>query len=548
MSRPFYIDYANIKFPKLYDKFRFDFDEDVTNFALIGHIGSGKSLVACDKLCVQYPIHCGVPDEKNEIRVTTAIMRNSKDALMRTIHQESICSLYQNQNMIIDGLQSRSPSGITIHFSFDKNGKKIKVWNTIHYISLFDKRAEASITGYQPHGILVSEPESLPAFTFEYLTARSRNIKGVTRPIMLYEGEVPQGSHQFFNIFPLWDEQDRNRYPKGWIQDKQYNIEVDADVSKGQIEGYRYTKPVKNRIYVSSDAATRYAFNTENLPDDYFIKEQAKSIFHIKKRVNVIPTIMVDGEPGWTNFIQTKHYAPVEYIPQQPIYLFFDADARGVIGIVQTLNNQIRFLEIILCNGSITQKLETTAAYLRDRCPEFRIAGAYLDPAINNTNEFLGKDNSMLAQFKRESKRLFNADIKFDVAKDRLGNPAISLEARRDATIKAFRDLDDGRPGLLINDKMIAENQRKVDDDIAKYRFVMKNDGTISNKPLKTDTADIINYACITLSTWEDKKYETEEDKKRKDNYMRQENRYNETPTAIKSIMRNKIFGKRRQW
>ena len=544
MSKPFFIDYPNLKFPKLYNDFRHDFDPDVVCFGLIGHIGSGKSIVACDKLAVQYPIHCGIPDENDEIRVVTAVVRQSKDALIRTIHNESFCSLYTKNNMIRDGLQSRNPSGITIQFNFTKDDRKIRVTNTIHYISLFDGRAEASITGYQPHAILVSEPEGLPAFAFEYLTARSRNVKGVTRPAMIYEGEVPPSSSPFFDLFPCWDEKDRNANPRGWYRDKIREVMVQGDPEKGEEGDRKYIRQVRNRIYVSSDA-TKYPFNLENLPDDYFVKEQAKSKYHINKRVIVIPTITQEGDPGWSNFIETKHMAPVEYMPEQPIYLFFDADGYGVIGVVQTFKGQIRFLELIKSDGSISQKLEQTGIYLKEKCPGFRIAGAYLDPAIRNTDEFLGRDNSMLSQFKRESRRLFGDAVPFDIARDRLGNPAVKLEVRRDATVKALRDMDDGRVGLLINNQMEAKNQQKCDMDIAKYCYMMKRDGTFHKEPRKTDCADIINYACVTLSSWEDRKFETEEDERREAMYRDQDKMYDENPNSIRSQMRSKIFGKR---
>ena len=175
------MDYKTIKFPYLFNEFRFDFSPDVNYIGLIGAVGSGKSVVAVDKAVVQYPRICGIPDENDEIHVTTAIIRKDKNTLMRTIHEETICGMYGPLNMI-DGIHIKNPDNITIHFDFIKDGKQIKVYNKIHYISLYDMRAEEKLRGYQPHCTLISEPKDMVDTAFVYLPVRVRNMHGVVRP------------------------------------------------------------------------------------------------------------------------------------------------------------------------------------------------------------------------------------------------------------------------------------------------------------------------------------------------------------------------------
>ena len=191
------MDYAKIKFPYLFNQFLYDFSPNVNCIGLIGAVGSGKSVVAVDKVCVQYPRFCGIPNEDDEIHITTAIIRKDKNTLMRTIHEETICGMYASSNMIIDGMGVKNPDNITIHFSFMKDGKWIKVFNKIHYISLYDMRAEEKFRGYQPHCTLISEPKDMVDTAFIYLPVRVRNINGVTRPCIVYEGEVPRASSMF---------------------------------------------------------------------------------------------------------------------------------------------------------------------------------------------------------------------------------------------------------------------------------------------------------------------------------------------------------------
>ena len=66
----------------------------------------------------------------------------------------------------------------------------------------------------------------------------------------------------------------------------------------------------------------------------------------------------------------------------------------------------------------------------------------------------MGKDGSALAIFRSEAKRIFGKEIVFKIAQDKNGVPAIDREMRRMAAVKAFRDLDDGRPGMIINRNM----------------------------------------------------------------------------------------------
>ena len=496
------MDYKNIKFPDLFDRFRYDFDDNVNCFGLIGAVGSGKSVVAVDKLCVQYPMACGIPNENDEIHITTAIIRKDINTLLRTIHEETIMSLYKPLNMIVDGLQVKNPDNITIHFSFMKDGKKIKVFNKIHYISLYDLRAEEKFIGYQPNATLISEPKNMIDSAFIYLPVRVRNMQGVTRPCIVYEGEVPRASSEFFELFQIYGERERNKAPQGFI--------INTDPNE--------TGVAVNRLYVGADATSQYAFNLSNLPNGYYENQMRLGENHIKNRLKCLPSIDVDGKHAWDNFRQDRHLQKVSYIQGSPVYLFFDADAKGVVGLVQTQNNQIRFLEIIDTRGSITQKIESAGAYLRDKCPNFTIGTCYVDPAINNMNEFLGNDGSAISQFRHEAKRVFGREIKFKVAQDRQGQPAISREVRRNAAIKAFRDLDDGRVGMVINDGMERDNMRKVEEDISKYVYTIRNDGSENNKPNKNECSDIIEYAAVVFGSYDDTIYEDERDKVRRMN------------------------------
>ena len=274
---------------------------------------------------------------------------------------------------------------------------------------------------------------------------------------------------------------------------------------------------------MSADATTEYAVNTENLVGGYYENQMALGENHIKNKLKCLPSIEIVGRPGWDNFREDKHIQLVNYTPNTPVYLFFDADAAGTVGLVQVINNQIRFLEIIDCQGTITQKIEAAGGYLRGNCPEFMIGTCYVDPAINNMNEFLGKDGSALTTFRSEAKRIFGKEIKFKIAQDKQGRPAIDREVRRMAAVKAFREMDDGRPGLVINKNMSKDNMRKVEEDISKYVYAIKNDGEAHKKPSKNETSDIIEYAAVVFGTYDNDIYEDEKEKvKRKTRILRQ--------------------------
>ena len=84
-----------------------------------------------------------------------------------------------------------------------------------------------------------------------------------------------------------------------------------------------------------------------------------------------------------------------------------------------------------------------------------------------------------------------------------LGHKANDIMHRIECGNNLFRQIHNGSPGCLINDKM--KDINRVVKEIIDFKWPLAEDGTVKKgvKPIKTTTADCIGYAGYLLSMGE---------------------------------------------
>ena len=479
--------------------------------AILGPAGTGKTLAALYKIMVEYPKrYCKLTKyqrkqfrdkgEMPEITMKSLFVREELEAAYDTLVMP-LKALYDHSKGTFFTFYKVGPKSVKLiiaaHIEMI-DGIPTRIINLID-IKVFDTPQKTrGFRGTEYHTSLISEPENHREDIFQYVPLRCRNARNIkkcgTDPInmTIIEGQTPPPSNAFFQYFETFGEVELN-------DNEMYGF---RRIKKIELPGRDYVG--YNMMHVCASGLSPKPENWQIMGSDYWIKAAAQSRHNesfVKKNIVGIPVEAITGEEVYTTFDRTFNVGKVDFNSNIPITLISDADHRGVCLFVQAYLGQIRILDAVFYDEykNIQAFVSSIIDKLRNVYTNAKVGNCFIDPAANRTASFIKGKYSPVAELNEEFERQRMPQVRFQP----LGHKANDMHHRIECGNKLFMQIQDGRPGCMINDKMPDIN--RVVKEIIDFKWPLSDDGTIKRgvKPIKTTTADCIGYCGYILSMGE---------------------------------------------
>ena len=482
---------------------------------IMGCAGSAKTTSALYKAFVAYPRIMGRLSNEQKIA-----FRDKGEMPTITFNllliREDLTAAYDALVMPLQAMIMASDNTFYLHY---KTGPKSVMRVIIAYnsfvegiptkivvvgdIKVFDNETKIrKFRGTEYHGAIISEVENHPDYIYQYVPLRCRAKKNLfmygerkSANHIFLEGQTPYIDNPVWDLVPLYGRKELfENEDNGFIMVKDYDDFV-------------------NILHVCPSGLSPNPENAEYMGKDYWKDQallQANDKDWVDKNIHGLPVARQYGEHGYKSWNENTHVANVDYNPNIPIMLFSDADTNSVCAFVQVMHGQVRIINAIFYdrNESMEVFVRDIINTLQSKYMDAQIGGCYIDPASANSRSFTHGRFSPVKMLNDEFVRQGYGHITFDA----LAPKANSTFFRLECGDKLFRQLHDGRPGLLINnDKQVFTQLDKFLEDLRKFRYPQDKDGTIlhNRPPIKQTTSDVIGYIGVVLSMgmlkWADK-------------------------------------------
>ena len=476
---------------------------------ILGPAGSAKTTSCLYKAFVEFPRVMGRLTNEQKINF-------SKTGEMPTITfnllliREELEAAYDALIMPLQAMMIESENTFYVHY---KTGPKAVKRAIVAYIAVvegiptkivvvgdvkvFDSEGKIrAFRGTEYHGSIISEVENHPDYIFKYVNLRTRSKKNLlmygdeedrkSANHIFLEGQTPYIDNPVWNYVPQYGKKEIDENQKnGFIQVKDYPDFV-------------------NILHVCPSGLAPNPENSEYMGKNYWKDQallQANDEDWVNKNIHGIPIARRYGEHGYKSWNESVHVAKVEYNPAIPIMLFSDADTNSVCAFVQVLHGQIKIINAVYYdrNESLEVFVRDIINTLQTNYADAQIGSCYIDPASAKSRSFTHGRFSPLGSLNNEFARQGFKHIQFQA----LAPKANSIWYRLECGDKLFRQLHDGRPGLLINnDRNVLKELDRFLDELRQFRYPQDKDGVVlhNRDPIKTTVSDVIGYIGVVVN------------------------------------------------
>ena len=473
---------------------------------ILGPAGSAKTTSCLYKAFIAFPRVMGRLSNEQKIAFRD-------DGIMPTITfnilmiREELEAAYDALVMPLQAMMIESDNTFYVHYKTGPKAVKrvIIAYNSfvegiptkivvVGDVKVFDNESKIrAFRGTEYHGAIISEVENHPNYIFKYVPLRCRSKKN----ILMY-GERESANHIFLEgqtpyiDNPVWD------YVPQYGKKELFENEDNGFIQVKDMDSF------VNILHVCPSGLAPNPENSEYMGKDYWKKQaflQQADEDWVNKNIHGLPIARRYGEHGYKSWNENVHVNKVEYNPAIPIMLVSDADTNSVCAFVQILHGQVRII-----NGVYYDRNESLDVFVRDiintlqtNYADARIGGCYIDPASAKTRSFTHGRFSPVKMLNDEFMRQGYGHITFEA----LAAKANSVYFRMECGDKLFRQLHDGRPGMIINnDKNVFKELDRFLDELRQFRYPQDKDGTVlhNRDPIKTTVSDVIGYTGAILT------------------------------------------------
>ena len=364
-------------------------------------------------------------------------------------------------------------------------------------VKVFDNETKIrKFRGTEYHGSIISEVENHPEYIYKYVPLRTRSKTNIamygdkekrkTANHIFLEGQTPYIDNPVWDFVPQYGKKElRENDKNGFILVKDYDDFV-------------------NILHVCPSGLAPNPENSEYMGKDYWKDQallQANDEDWVDKNIHGLPTARRYGEHGYKSWNENVHVAEVKYNPQIPIMLFSDADTNSVCAFVQVMGGQIRIINAVYYdrNESLEVFVRDIINTLQTNYADAQIGSCFIDPASAKSRSFTHGRFSPLQSLNEEFKRQSFGHIQFQA----LAPKANTIWYRMECGDRLFRQREDGRPGLLINnDRGVLKELDRFLDELRQFRYPQDKDGTVlhNRDPIKTTVSDVIGYIGVVMN------------------------------------------------